>query len=109
MRKRLKGEKSKMSKKPAKSSKIQPSERWLENPPFSCLNDDYDDFTINSANWDDFDDNPINNDNNDDNNGNYESNLDNNYDNNYTMILIMMICVIIAIIAIINTILIISY
>ena len=39
-------------------------------PPFSSLKDDYD-LSNNSANYDDFDDTPINND---DNNDNYESN-----------------------------------
>ena len=57
--------------KPANSSEIQPLERWVENPPFSSLKDDYDDLSNNSANYHDFDDNFINNY---DNNNNYESN-----------------------------------
>ena len=40
---------------------------------FSSIKDDYDDVSNNSANYDDFYDNPISNDNNDDNNHNYES------------------------------------
>ena len=102
--KKAKSRKISKLEKPAKSSENLAFERWVENPLFSSLKDDYDDLCNNSANYDDFDDNRINNDNNDDNNHNYESNYD-NYDSNYTMILIMTICLIIAIIAIINTIL----
>ena len=57
--------------KPAKSSEIQPLQRWVEKPSCSSLKDDYADLSNNSANYDDFDDNRINNDGNND---NYESN-----------------------------------
>ena len=69
--KKTKSRKIPIVEKPAKSSEIQPLERWGENPPFSSLKDDNDDLSNNSANYDDFDDNPINHD---DNNDNYESN-----------------------------------
>ena len=80
----------------------------VENPPFSSLWDDYDYFWYNSANYDDFHDNPINDDNNNDNHNsnydnydikynNYDINFDNydiNYDKHNKIIIIMMICVI---------------
>ena len=53
-----------------KSSEIQPLQRWVENPFFSSLKDDYDDLSSSSVNYEYFDDNPISNDNNDDNNHN---------------------------------------
>ena len=73
MRKRLK-QKNLKSRKPAKSSEIQPLERCIENPPLASLKDDYDDLSNNSANYDDLDDNRINNDKNE-NNYHYKAHL----------------------------------